>query len=777
MKDPSDIQLFDASLPKPGERGAEGLRAYDPLNASEEGAYLRSYWRILRNRRWTVLSVLCLTLTGVSLYTARQKPVYRASALLEIEQENPSVVTLAEMFQLQSVSGDYLNTQYKILESDSLARDVIKKLQLDQIEEFSPAQGTRQKKDGSADSAAGPDSGREQFVLAAFKVHLNVTPVPQSRLVSVDFESHDPRLAAKVVNALVESYIQRNLYAHWEASQEASTWLSQQLDGLKIKLEKSEDELQRYVQANGLLFLEGEKGATQNIVEERLQQLQDELTRAQADLYQKEPLHYLVQAGEYGALPGIFDDKTAEDLKIKLADLEQQKAQLAPQFRASYPKMEAIQSEIDRTQQLLQQQQRQAARHIEDDYRAAVRRVALVRQAFDQQQKQANVVAEKSVQYSILKREVESNKQTYDGLLARLKDAGVTAGLKASNIRVVDSAVPPVRPVKPRVPLNLGIGLLLGLVCGVSLAFVREYADNTLKTPEDVENFLRRPALAMIPSGQALSQRGNGRGETLPAALLSAESGKSMMGRRRSRNGWLRIDTEGFDHSHISEAFRDLRTSVLLSTAARPPRSLTFVSAEPREGKTTICNNLAIALAQLGKRVLVVDGDMRRPNVHAFFHLEQTPGLVNYLTGDVSWRALVHPSGLEGLDCLASGTIPPNPSELLSCARMRALIEEATAAYDLVLFDAPPLLNVTDGRILSAMVEGAILVVKGGATPREMVRRAEIYVSDVGARLLGVVLNDVDARHGDYYYYLHYDYYYSSSENGSSKRKRRRVSP
>lgn len=772
MKGQSEIQLFDAPLPKPGERSTEVLRAYEPLNAGEEGAYLRSYWKILRNRRWTVLSVLCLMLTAVSIYTARQKPVYRASSLLEIEQENPSIVTLAEMFQLQSVSGDYLNTQYKILQSDSLARDVIGKLRLDQIEEFDPAHA-RQKKD-PVDTAVRPNGSREQFVLAAFKAHLNVTPVPQSRLVSVDFESRDPKLAADVVNALVASYMQHNLSAHWQASQEASSWLSQQLDGLKIKLEKSEDELQRYVQANGLLFLESEKGATQNIVEERLQQLQDELTRAQADLYQKEPLHQLVQAGEYSALPGIFDDKTMEELKIKLAELEQQKALLAPHFQASYPKMEEIQSEIDRTHQLLDQQQSQAARHIEDDYRAAVRRVALVRQAFDQQQQQANIVAQKSVQYSILKREVDSNKQTYDGLLARLKDAGVTAGLKASNIRVVDSAVPPARPVKPRVPLNLAVGLLLGVVCGVSLAFAREYTDNTLKTPEDVEAFLRRPALALIPSGQAVSQRGNVRRETQPQALLDGNAEKPIMAGRRSRNGWLRIDSEVFEHSHISEAFRDLRTSVLLSTATRPPRSLTFVSAEPCEGKTTICSNLAIALAQLGKRVLIVDGDMRRPNVHEFFHLEQTPGLVNYLTGDASWPALVHPSGLNGLDCLASGTIPPNPSELLSCQRMRTLIEEATAVYDLVLFDAPPLLNVTDGRILSAMVEGAILVVKGGATPREMVRRAEIYVSDVGARLLGVVLNDVDARHGDYYY-SGYDYYYSS-ENGSSKRKRKHSS-
>ncbi len=754
MADTSKIERFGPALPALQSRRLEVLGSPSPIEEADEGTPLRAYWTVLRSRRWTALSALLVILTVVAIYTARQKPIYRAKSLVEIEQENPNVVTLQQVFQLQNVSADYLNTQYKILQSDNLARQVIGKLRLDRAAEFSPSRGSAKVQDASADPPAEADAAREQSVLARFKGRLSIDPVPQSRLVAVAFDSQDPRLAARVVNALVAAYIQQNLDAHWEASQQASAWLSQQLDDMKIKLEKSEDDLQNYAQANGLLFVDNSQGGQESIVNQRLQQLQKELTQAQSDLYQKEPLDHLVQAGEYGALPGIFDNPTMQQLTVQLAGLERQKAELAATFDPSYPKMKEIQSQIDRIQQFLGQQQQQAARHVQDEYLAALRRAELVRQAFREQQAQANLVAQKSVEYNILKREADTNRQLYEGLLQRVKEAGVSAGLKASNIRVVDSAVPPVGPVKPRVLLNLGVGLLAGLVCGASLAFLQEHMDNTVKTPDDIENFLRVPALALIPSTRAPGLPKNGQGRSLAGA-----SGTLPAAAKESRNGWLRVDKDSFQQSPVSEAFRSLRTSVLLSTATRPPRSLVFVSAEPSEGKTTVCNNLAISLAQLGKRVLVVDADMRRPTIHNFYHLSNASGLVNCLTGDSEWPSLVQPSGLERLDCLVCGPIPPNPSELLSSDRMRELIAEASTEYDLVLVDAPPLLNVADGRILCTMVEGTILVVKGGSTPREMVRRAELYVSDVGGRLIGVVLNNIDLRREGYYYSSAYGYY------------------
>lgn len=723
----------------------------------ERTANLRAYWKIIEKRRWTIALVLAAVFTVVLIATVKQKPVYEAKALLEIEQANPNIVSVQELFQSANTTDDYRETQYKILQSDSVARDVIRQLHLDQDSEFNPGKAQRVQ---NGNVEAGPDvmelprdAKHEQAVLARFEERLNVSPVQRGALVRVSFDSSDPQLAARAVNTLAESYIQENLETHWQATQKASAWMASQLVGLKAKLEKSEDDLQHYAQENGLLYLESDKGQPEDIVDERLRQLQDELTQVQADRYQKESVYKLAEGGDYGALPGVFDNKLTQDLTDRLADLERQQAELAPEFKAGYPKMEEVQSQIQRTKQLLTQERAEATRHIGDEFFAAVRREVLVNQAFNEQRAQANVVAAKSVQYSILRREVDTNKQLYDGLLQRLKEAGVSAGLKASNIRVVDAAVPPTSPVKPRVALNLVLGLVLGLAGGVTLAFVQERVDNTLKSADDIENFLRMPALGAIPSRRDIANRRSGHSRAPQERDAAARSdGQLVTFEREPKNGWVRVDAKSLERSEVCEAFRGLRTSVLLSSAGRPPRSLAFISAEGSEGKTTICSNLGITLAQLGKRVLIIDGDMRRPKIHDFFHIRDGAGLVNYLAGDEGWRDLVRATGSNGLDCLICGPVPPNPSELLSSERMQALVQEAMAEYNFVLLDSPPLLDVADGRILTTLVEGSVLVVKGGVTARERVRRAQICAVEVGARLIGAVLNDMDLRHDGYGY-------------------------
>ncbi|MGH9710395.1 MAG: GumC family protein, partial [Candidatus Acidiferrales bacterium] len=430
-------------------------------------------------------------------------------------------------------------------------------------------------------------------------------------------------------------------------------------------------------------------------MDERLRQLQDELTQAQADRYQKESLYKLADGGDYGALPGVFDNKLTQDLADRLADLERQQAQLAPEFKAGYPKMKEIESQIERTKQLLAQERAEAARHIGDEYFAAVRREVLVNQAFDEQRKQANVVAEKSVQYGILRREVDTNKQLYEGLLQRLKEAGVSAGLKASNIRVVDAAVPPTNPVKPRFALNLFLGFVLGSAGGIALAFMQERVDNTLKSPDDIENFLRMPALGIIPSRHDIARGRNRHGRALPERVGEGRNNGQPTFEGEGKNGWIRVDAKSLERSDLCEAFRGLRTSVMFSAVGRPPRSLVFISAETGEGKTTVCSNLGITLAQMGKRVLIIDADMRRPSVHDFFHIPDGAGLVNCLTGGEDWRNLVQPSGSKGLDCLICGPAPTNPSELLSSDRMQILVNDAMTEYNYVLVDSPPLLDVT----------------------------------------------------------------------------------
>lgn len=771
MADETKIQLFDPMRPRLERLRPELLEPYQ-IEEAVEGPDLRAYWRTLQKRRWTILSILLVAFTIALIATWKEKAVYRADALLEIQKENANIPTVQELFQLENVSDNYLETQYKVLQSETLARRVIDQLQLERDSEFNPPKnGWFQAKAQAAASTPEPlvDPDVAQTVLREFKDRLSVDPVRRSRLVQISFESQDPKVAAKAVNALAANYIQENMESRWQAAQKASEWLSQQLVSFKAKLEKSEDDLQQYAQQNGLLFLETQKGDTENIVNERLRQLQDELTKAQAERYAKESIYRLTEADDYSALPGVVDNKLMQELTARLAELERQKAALTPTFTSDYPKMKEIQSQIDEIESRLNKERKRAAQGIVDDYLAAARRESLVREAFEQQQSQANLVAARAVQYNILKREVDTNKQLYEGLLQRLKEAGVSAGMNASNIRVVDAAVPPTRPVRPRPVLNLGLALLLGLGCGIGMAFLQEHLDNTLKNSDDVERLLRVPALALIPSRESLNH-GNMGAYGLAEKSTSQQNGNGKFVSLEEHSGkpWIRIDGNGTQHSALSEAFRGLRTSVLLSAAGRPPRSLTFVSAEPGEGKTTVASNLSISLAQLGKRVLLVDGDMRRPCVHKLFNIEdRAAGLVNFLAGEDGWSHLVRPTGVPNLDCLICGPLPPNPSELLSSARMQQLIVEAMSEYQFVLIDAPPLLNVTDGRILATLVEGAILVVKGGVTPQELAQQAQFHVRDVGARLIGVVLNDVDVRHNGYYQsYYRYGSYGESESKG-----------
>jgi capsular exopolysaccharide synthesis family protein len=727
----------------------------------EEPLDLRAYGRILRKRFATVAIVFFLVF-GVSLIaTLKEKPVYRAQVLLEIQKENADIPTIKDLYELESVSDSYLKTQYTILASESIARRVIDQLHLDTLREFNAPKwwslerftGTRRKQTfalGPASSAH--DSAVYQRVLERFQDQLSIEPVSRSRLVTVGFDSGNAVLSARVANTLADDYIDQSLEARWIATQKATDWLSQQLVGVKAKLEKSEEQLQDYARHNGLVFLENDKGATQNVANERLQELQEELTKAQADRYEKESVYRLVQSGDYGSLPGVVENKLIQDLSERLAELKRELAQLSTKFNAEYPRVKEIQSQIDEIESTLKEERQRAADKITNEYSAAVRREELVKQALGDQQKQVNVIAGKAVQYNILKREVETNRQLYEGLLQRLKEAGVSASLKASNIRVVDSAEPPAKPAKPRIPLNLAVAALLGLGLGISTAFLQERLDDTLKGADDVERLFGLSALGLIPSVNYLNgDRPSVRkllDRTLP--LKSGRNGNNGTASNPAAR-WHRIDQGEKPQAALVEAFRSLRASVMLSTADHPPGSLLITSTQPGEGKTTVATNLAISLAQLGQRVLLVDADLRFPSLQRLFCIRESLGLVSYLTGQQDWRAAVCPSGSPGLELLLCGPVPPNPAELLSSKSMGAFINAAKSEYGFVILDSSPLLTLADSRILAALVDGVLLVVKSGATPRVQVIQSQTGIRTAGANLIGVVLNNVSPYTNGYY--------------------------
>ena len=748
------LRLYDAPPEVLAKRRRQGLPAYEPEEIRELPNLLE-YWRVIQKRRATILTTVFIVFAVALFATLRQKPVYKAQALVEIQKENPDIPTLQELFQVENISDTYLETQYRILKSENLSRRVIALLRLDRVAEFgvplhAPQEARQQDASSPQVFAVGGAIPRsadiDNELLVKFQKRLDVEPLKRSRLVELSFESNDRNLAAQVVNTLASTYIQQNLEARWDASQKATEWLSQQLLDMKAKLEKSEDELQQYARDNGLLFLETEKGTTENIVAQRLRELQEELTKAQGRRFERESLYALVQQGDFASLPGVFDNKLMQDLTEKLEELQRERSRLISIFNSDYPRVKEIQSQIDETQAVLAQERERAAKEITNDYRAALEREHMLQVAFKEQQKDANVIAGKSVQYNILKREADTNKQLYVGLLEKLKETGVSTSMKATNIRVVDPAYPPKKPDRPRIPLNLSLGLLLGISLGIGVAFLQEHLDNTFKSAEDIKRFLQLSALASVP---AVASSNNHRG-----VLALYERARLMAD---DRNGtasivpaWNRIEGNG-QNAALAEAFHELRTSVLLSTAKRPPSSLLVTSAQGGEGKTTVAANLAVSLAQLGERVLLIDADLRRPSLHNFFGLPNTAGLVNFLTGDPDWRSLVTHLAPMGLGVLFSGPIPPNPADLLSSEYMRALIREASKEYKFVVVDSPPLLNLADSRILATLVDGVILVVGSGITPRELVHRAYASALDAGSHVLGAAINFADINSGYYY--------------------------
>ena len=727
----------------------------EPLNVpAQEIPYLLDYWIVIVKRRWVVLSCLLIVFTTVAIGTLKKKPIYEGRVLIEINPEQPNVLNFQEVLQLTSVDIDsYRETQYKVLQSRTLAEHVIDGLKLNCYPEFYRNRflfGLIERdpdKIPSASEPGPPDRSMNAYrnTVKHFIDNIDVTPVRHSNLVEVSFYSEDAELAARIANQLSSDYIDQNLQVKWDETIKASEWLSGQLVGLKAKLEKSDDALQSYARANSIIFVE-EK---QNLVNERLKELQEAYTKAQAERFQRESLYNFVQAGRVQDLPGVLDNRLVQDLSLRLAELERDYAQITATVKPEYPKAIALKKQIDAIQASLDRQKKNLSQNIIDSYRSALANERYLDQAVDEQKKEVNDIAEKSVQYNILKREVDTNKQLYEGLLTRMKEATVSAGLKASNVRIVDTAQVPKAPVKPKVALNLAVGLVLGAAFGVGLAFLQEYLDKTLKTPDEVEGLLRLPSLGLLPS---YFTDGTGKGNDKRLATVKHGSDSAIAPAVQTARTAI-------------EAYRSLRTSILLS-ASPVPKVLLITSAVPSEGKTTVTVNLGATLASLGSKVVIVDCDMRKPCCHRSTGVENNPGFVRCLTGHVELADAILPvPGVPNLSVIPCGPIPPNPAEVLSSPVTPELLNKLRSQFEYVLVDSPPLLSVSDSRILSTLTDAVVLVTRAYSTPYDVVRRARGLLYAAGARILGVALNSVDPNKGGYGYgygygYGHYYYQY-----------------
>lgn len=730
-----------------------GLRFYHDVPPHESS--IAESLRVLVKRKWVVVVTLVMIFAVVAIASLKMTPIYEAGGTIEINKPDNSL-----SFQnAATVNFDYydptdLETELKILQSDILATQVIRELNLDHRAE---ATGHSASSSDSLTLAPDPlqsDPVRISSMVGSFKSGLRVALSPNTRIIEVHYRSADPQMAANVVNTLMQTYVENNFKARFESTMQASDWLSKQLVDLQMKVETSQEKLVRYQKEHEILGTD-EK---QNIITEKLGELNKELTFAETDRMNKEASYRLVQSGDPAAVSSGAADVTEQvgagqgvtqlldTLRGREADIKLQEAELSTQFGPSYPKVAQLNNQLKELDAQIQAEMTKIVSKLRGQYTAALQRETMLREAMDKQKQEANKLNESAIEYTLLKRDVDTNRQLYEGLLQKLKEAGVSAGLKSNNFRIIDVARTPKAPIEPNVPRNLMFGMVLGLASGIGLAFLLEGIDNTVRTTEQAQLVSALPSLGMIPLGSKTARDG-----VNPKRLVIASSKES-----------VELVTQVRPQSQMAESYRALRTSLLLSNLGAPPKVIMVTSALPQEGKTTTSINTAVVLAQKGVRVLLIDADLRRPSVHKTLGMGPHSGLSNVLTGSTTLeRAITGSPILPNLSVLPAGTPPPNPAELLASSNMRDVLEELRGQYDHIVVDTPPSLSVTDAVVLSPRADAVVLVIRSGQTTKQALRRSRDILMQVNAKVVGVLLNAVDLSSPDYYYYYEYQSKYS----------------
>jgi len=704
---------------------------------------LRATWDTLVKHQWLILAITFLLVVMVTIYSFKMKPVFQSTAQVDIEAEVPLLQSLNDLFRPTESDASSLGTQLSILQSDALIWQTIEETGLAKHEV--PAKTAQ-----SQGQVVGTPPAMKNAIIAGFKQRLHIEQKKDTRIVSVSFESSDPREAALVVNTLIKNYIENNFRAKYDATRQATGWMEQRLDELKVKVEKSQEAMVSYERLNNIVNL-GEK---QTVTEQRFEDMSKDLSQAQSDRLSKESLYRLVAKDETEvsvtqAGQGNQGNSLLGALEAKEASLREDYAEAVAQYGPAFPKALRLQQQIKDEDALISRERHRIVENIHNDYVASVQRERALATAVTQQKVEVDRVNQLLIEHNILKREFDSNQQLYDNLLQRLKDATVSAGLQATNVHIVDEAAIPSYPVRPNKLRNIEFALAAGLVLGIALALTKEALDNSIQNALEMEKLTGLPALAIVPLGHSTRLH--------PSKLLNG------IGVGGSSGYAVELAVIERPEAAISEAFRALRTAVLLSTADHPPQVLLITSAQPSEGKTSTALNLAAALAQKGSRVLLIDADLRRPRLSSALNLPSRQGLSDMLSGSSEFDATLVQKvvGLDTLFLLASGPRAPNPAELLCSRKMEQLLAWLRKGFDHIIIDSPPVLPVTDSTILSTLADGVIMVVACESTSRAALNRACRVVEHSGGKILGTVFNKVDDRRDGYYGYRYYHGYYT----------------
>jgi capsular exopolysaccharide synthesis family protein len=592
-----------------------------------------------------------------------------------------------------------------------------------------------------------------------FSKRVNVKPIRQTRLVEVQFKDHNPQFASDIVNALFDSFIDMNIELRYETTEQATEFLAGQITGLRSEIQAKERELQQYGAEKNIIAL----SETETTIIEKLGELNRALTEAQIDRVRKEAYYNNIKAASPENIPDAMTNPMIQRLREDYGRLNRDYMKKAETFKPDYPEMQRLKAELDSAESLLENETKNLINAAYSDYQAALKREKSLEAVFNGQKQDAIQLNSNAILYNSLKMEVDNRKSLLESLIKRESETGVAArlsGLRTSSVRVVDKAEAPLHPSSPKKKLNMLLALLMGLFGGVGLAFLFEHLDNSVKNHEDVEKSAGVPALGVVPAFSVDGFRrgyGHGRGVKLK---IGAKKAKEKEEEKEPQITSIELITHFSPKSNFSENYRTIRTALLLSSTDQKPKAIIVSSALPEEGKSATLSNLAVTLAQAGKAVLIVDSDFRKPSQHRIFKIRNLDGLTNYLTRDTELKSLIKPTEIPNLFLVNSGPLPPNPAELLGSEKMAGFIEAMKGSFDYVLFDSPPVLTVSDAMVLGPKIDGVILVVWGGKTPREALRRAKEKIDLMKIKTLGVVINNIDVREHDYYYqYQYYQYY------------------
>jgi capsular exopolysaccharide synthesis family protein len=775
MSEPSsDPQPDRPALPPGSADGLTRTTAPGPLAIPDparvwahalqpEEAHFWDYWTVLVRHRWTVLTFFLVTVIVTTIWTFTTRPLFTATATLRIEKEEPRVLKFEEVVKADAQQ-DYYQTQFKILQSRTLASRVIGLLGLDQHSEFqrldqengwvTTAQAWARERLVQWVPVPPPSEpqGTEDLVLEspltqAFERRLSVEPVRNARLVKVAFESYYPDLAARVANTLAEAFIAQHLDQKVEATRYATQFLAKQMEEARGRLEAAEAKLNRFVETNDILFLGSpdKAGEREELITQQLGVLSDALLKARTERIAKESAVQQALSQGVDSLPAVLQSPLIARLKEELFNREGEYRKLGQTFKPEYPRMLRVERNIAEVRRQLEAETSRVVEGLDADYRAALRTERQIEKTMTEQQGLARRLGGKMAEYRLLRRDVDTSRELYTALLTRLKETQISSALVTSNISIVDRAEVPLTPSWPKKALNLLLGSMIGLFGGVGLAFFFEYLDTNIKDAKEVETVLRVPAIGIVPSQQSLEGRRARRHRRL--------------GEEDGDRGPFALVAHAEMESVLAEAFRNLRTSLLYSAPDHPPKTMMITSLQPEDGKTSLATNLAITLSQLGGEILLIDGDMRRPNLHELLDVPQAPGLSTLLTGQAEVPAVLKPTKIQNLYVIPSGRTPLNPAELMASARLRQIVEVLGDRFAHIVFDAPPLIGVSDSLILAPWLHGVVLVLRHGRAGRDASQRAIQLLASVRARLLGVVLNDVDVSQGGSGYYGYYGYH------------------